>query len=79
MEALTASIDELESAFERKDVESIDPSKVRNLLKVVGSSKLTEDEANALRRLGVRVWNACVRLSQTHSSFTLALVKVAYL
>ena len=76
MEALTAAIDELESAFERKDVESVDPSRLRSLLKAVGGLKLTEDGATALKRLGLRVWNACVRLTQAHAPCTLANVKV---
>jgi hypothetical protein len=79
MEALTASVDDLESAFERKDVENVDPSKVRNLLKIAGGSQLGEEEAVALKRLGLRIWNACVKLSQAQSSFTMAVVKVSHL
>lgn len=77
MEALTASIDELEAAYERKDVDSVDASHIRNLLKVVGGgSKLSEEEATALKKLGLRIWNACVKLSQTHATSTSANVKV---
>jgi hypothetical protein len=74
MELLGAAVAELEA--ERNDIESVDPTKMRNLLKEASNSKLDAEEAITLKQLGLRMWNTCVRLSQAHSTFTLLNVKV---
>lgn len=76
MELLASAVDDLESVLERSDTDSVDPGKLRNLLKSVSAATLEVSEATTLKNLGLKLWNVSVQLAQKHSSASLLNVKV---
>ncbi len=76
IDAIAAAVEDLESTTQGNDVDSIDPNKLRNLLKDAGASKLELNEATTLKNLGLRIWNVCIQSAIKHSTAVLVTVKV---